>query len=221
MPWKRSSSMSRSACMPNGARATQAAHARGAPPYAYCPGRRGSYRSKEHPPGAAGWNPNRKRGIIPMKTTQQKPTETAPPAAMPDTPPDHTYCLDMYENNEVSIDSYELTRAEFNTLKQHLAGLRGIIPAVTPAEPATEPTTAPQTKLDPMDVRLSNLSPEQEQEVHAALLSRLQQQLAGMEICRIQSIAWYADMEEADRGCDTPAQDFLTTLVLHDHVRPL
>ena len=156
-----------------------------------------------------------------MKTTQQKPTVTAPPAAMPDTPPDHTYCLDMYENNDVSIDSYELTRAEFNTLKQHLAGLRGIIPVPTPAEPATEPTTAPQTKLDPMDVRLSNLSPEQEQEVHAALLSRLQQQLAGMEICRIQSIAWYADMEEADRGCDTPAQDFLTTLVLHDHVRPL
>src|ERR1017187_6372207 len=93
-------------------------------------------------PAPAGWNPNRKRGIIPMKTTQQKPTETAPPAAMPDTPPDHTYCLDMYENNDVSIDSYELTRAEFNTLKRHLAGLRGIAPAA--AEPATEPTTAPQ-----------------------------------------------------------------------------
>src|ERR1017187_10247549 len=77
-----------------------------------------------------------------MKTTQQKPTVTAPPAAMPDTPPDHTYCLDMYENNDVSIDSYELTRAEFNTLKQHLAGLRGLIPAV--AEPAAAPVPAIQ-----------------------------------------------------------------------------
>src|ERR1035441_189857 len=182
MPWKRSSSMSRSACMPNGARATQAAHARDAWPWAYWPGRRGSYRSKEHPPGAAGWNPNRKRGIIPMKTTQQKPTVTAPPAAMPDTPPDHTYCLDMYENNDVSIDSYELTRAEFNTLKRHLAGLRGIAPAA--AEPATEPTTVPQTTLDPMEVSLSELSPEQEREVRAALLARLQQQLAGMETDR-------------------------------------
>jgi hypothetical protein len=154
-----------------------------------------------------------------MKTTQQKPTVTAPPAAMPDTPPDHTYCLDMYENNDVSIDSYELTRAEFNTLKQHLAGLRGIAPAA--AEPATEPTTVPQTTLDPMEVSLSELSPEQEREVRAALLARLQQQLAGMETCQIQSITWYADVVEADRGCDTPAQDFLTTLVLHNYVRPL
>jgi hypothetical protein len=154
-----------------------------------------------------------------MKTTQQKPTVTAPPAAMPDTPPDHTYCLDMYENNDVSIDSYELTRAEFNTLKQHLAGLRGIAPAA--AEPATEPTTVPQTTLDPMEVSLSELSPEQEREVRAALLARLQQQLAGMETSGIRSIAWYANIEGADRGCDTPAEDFLTTLVLHNYVRPL
>ena len=138
---------------------------------------------------------------------------------MPDTPPDHTYCLDMYENNDVSIDSYELTRAEFNTLKRHLAGLRGIAPAA--AEPATEPTTVPQTTLDPMEVSLSELSPEQEREVRAALLARLQQQLAGMETCQMQSITWYVDVVEADRGCDTPAQDFITTLVLHNYVRPL
>ena len=169
-----------------------------------------------------------------MKNAQTKQTATPPPAAAPvlaqppapevedwvsDTPSETLYQLEMWQQE--TIESIDMTRREYVSLKRHLAGLRGIIPVPTPAEPATEPTTAPQTKLDPMDVRLSNLSPEQEQEVHAALLSRLQQQLAGMEICRIQSIAWYADMEEADRGCDTPAQDFLTTLVLHDHVRPL
>ena len=166
-----------------------------------------------------------------MKNAQTKQTAT-PPAAAPvatqppevedwvnDTPYETLYTIEMWQQE--IVETIDLTRAEYIALKGHLAGLRGIIPVPTPAKPATEPIAAPQTKLDTMQVSLSKLSPEQEREVRAALLARIQQQLAGMETCRIQSIAWYADIEEADHGWDAPAQDFLTTLVLHDHVRPL
>ena len=150
-----------------------------------------------------------------MKKTQTK-TETTPPpaAAMPETPPDHSYCLDMYENNDVSIDSYEMTRAEYIALKQHLAGLRGLIPA--PAEPTAEPAAAPQPKVDPMKVGLSGLSPEQKQEVRETLLDRLQLQLAGMDACNIREVARYADIQMAD-GYD-PAGDFIEFLVMTHHM---
>src|ERR1035441_7650360 len=84
MPWKRSYLISRSACMPNGARAIQAVHARGVPPYAYCPGRRGSYRSRRtNPPGACwvGIPRHERKGITPMKNAQTKQTTPTPPAA--------------------------------------------------------------------------------------------------------------------------------------------
>ena len=68
---------------------------------------------------------------------------------------------------------------------------------------------------------LSNLSPEQELEVRAALLARLQQQLAGMETCDIRSLVRYADIADANHGCDTPAEEFITRLVLRHHVRAL
>ena len=163
-----------------------------------------------------------------MKKTLSTPPAAAPvPATQPpapevedwvsDTPSETLYQLEMWQQE--TIESIDMTRREYVSLKRHLAGLRGIAPAA--AEPATEPAAVPQTTLDPMKVSLSELSPEQEREVRAALLSRLQQQLAGMETCQIQSITWYADVVEADHGCDTPAQDFITTLVLHNYVRPL
>ena len=43
-----------------------------------------------------------------------------------ETPPDHSYSLDMYQNSDVSIQSVELTREEFITLKVHLAEMRGL-----------------------------------------------------------------------------------------------
>ena len=43
-----------------------------------------------------------------------------------ETPPDHSYSLDMYENSDVSIQSVELTREEFIKLKAHLAEMRGL-----------------------------------------------------------------------------------------------
>jgi hypothetical protein len=80
------------------------------------------------------------------------------------------------------------------------------------------PAVAPHAKLAPVQVPLT---PEQEQEVHAALLSLLHRRLDGMSTCTLQSLAWYADIEDADRGCDTPAEEFITLLVLHHHIRAL
>src|ERR1017187_4002061 len=158
-----------------------------------------------------------------MKTTQQKPTVTAPPAAMPDTPPDHTYCLDMYENNDVSIDSYELTRAEFNTLKQHLAGLRGLIPAV--AEPAAAPTQptqppAPETvpALDPLRgvqnfYDLEKKQPLEAKALRAQLLDQITRALPKMDTAQVQEIAQFLDLCTNNRGCLTPAEGFIVSLV--------
>ena len=158
-----------------------------------------------------------------MKTTQQKPTVTAPPAAMPDTPPDHTYCLDMYENNDVSIDSYELTRAEFNTLKQHLAGLRGLIPAVAePAAAPTQPTQPPAPETAPALDRLrvwvgDELPAEEEKALRAQLLEQIMQSLPKMSTSSIQQVARFMDLVENDRGCVTPVEEFITNLVMQHY----
>jgi hypothetical protein len=155
-----------------------------------------------------------------MKTTQQKPTVTAPPAAMPDTPPDHTYCLDMYENNDVSIDSYELTRAEFNTLKQHLAGLRGLIPAV--AEPAAAPTqpaqppapeVAPVLRYDEL-LHLREWKPEDKEALRARFLGGIMKSLETMCETRLQQAAQFVDLCEHNQGCITPAENFIADLML-------
>lgn len=46
-----------------------------------------------------------------------------------ETPPDHSYSLDMYQNSDVSIQSVELTRQEYIKLKVHLAEMRGLTPS--------------------------------------------------------------------------------------------
>lgn len=163
-----------------------------------------------------------------MKTTMQ-PKTTTPPAAMPvpappplaapdwviETPQGSEYSLVMQDDNLTWEQDVTLTRAEYITLKRHIAGLRGIIPV-----PAAVPAAAPVPKLDPMNV-LAKFSPEQEQEVRGALLARLIQQLAGMDTHEVRQIAWYADIEEAKCGCDTPAEEFITGLVLCYQIRGL
>jgi hypothetical protein len=57
----------------------------------------------------------------------------------------------------------------------------------------------------------------QGQELRAHLL----EQLAGMSACKLESIAQYADIGEANNGCDTPAEDFIARLVLSHSIRPL
>jgi hypothetical protein len=162
-----------------------------------------------------------------MKTTQPKPETpaAAPVATQPpapavedwanDTPHETLYQLEMWQQE--TIESIDMTRREYIALKQHLAGLRGLIPAV--AEPTAEPAAATQPKVDPMNVSLSDLSPEQEQEARAALLDRLQRQLAGMDTCNIREVARYADIQMAD-GYD-PAGDFIEFLVMTHHMRSL
>jgi hypothetical protein len=53
------------------------------------------------------------------------------------------------------------------------------------------------------------------------LRARLMEQLAGMSACKLESIAQYADIGEANNGCDTPAEDFIARLVLSHSIRPL
>ena len=146
----------------------------------------------------------------PFQRGQQIIAETkpeAPPAAVPDwvteTPAEAVYSLEMWDSDSTAVEDIYLTRAEYIALKQHLATMRGITP--TP----------------PMQVPMHAIPPEQEREVHGALLSRLQGQMANMSRGGLQSLAWYADIEDADDGCNAPAEDFITTLVLHHSVRAL
>ena len=82
------------------------------------------------------------------------------------------------------------------------------------ARAVAEPGTAPQPKLDPMSFKLYNHpSPEEKREVRQALLARLQQQFASMTTMDIQSVARYADIVDAETGCNTPAEEFITGLV--------
>src|ERR1019366_5537686 len=46
------------------------------------------------------------------------------------------------------------------------------------------------------------------------LRARLLEQLADISACKLESIAQYADIREANNGCDTPAEDFIARLVL-------
>jgi hypothetical protein len=169
-----------------------------------------------------------------MKKTQPKPetTPAAAPVSVPqpapevpdwanDTPYETLYTIEMWQQE--IVETIDLTRAEYIALKQHLATMRGLSPSreiPQIAEPA-ESETAPQTALDPMHCMLSNLSPEQQQEIHGALLSRLHGRLSNMSTWEIRSLLWYADIEEAGAGCDKPAEEFITNLVLHQSIRPL
>lgn len=91
--------------------------------------------------------------------------------------------------------------------------------AVAPAKPA--PAEA-QSKPDPMEIpRYGSLSPEQEAWVRAELLARLQRQFAEMSTCEIRDIAWYADMEQSNRGAHTPAEDFIDSLIMTHRLRGL
>src|ERR1035441_10243266 len=83
------------------------------------------------------------------------------------------------------------------------------------------PAVAPQAKPDPMQVERRPLSPEQERDARKALLSRLRGQLADMSRCELQSLAWYADIQENDRGGDTPAEHFIGNLVMIHYLHGL
>ena len=127
-----------------------------------------------------------------MKNAQTKQTATKPPAAAPvpaiqppaadvedwvsDTPSETLYQLEMWQQE--IVESIDMTRREYVSLKRHLAGLRGIAPAPPPAAPAAA---------------------EQEHDI----------------------VAWFAEIEEADRGSNTPAENFIKHLVMVSHFRPL
>jgi hypothetical protein len=88
-----------------------------------------------------------------------------------------------------------------------------------PAKSAPAPVAHPN--LDPMEVDLRELTPEEGRWVRAELLARIQQKLADMSACSLRSIVWYIEIEEEDQGCMTSAEDFIGKLALAHHYRGL
>ena len=85
--------------------------------------------------------------------------------------------------------------------------------AVAPQMPA--PGVAPQPKPDPLRVSLSKLPPKQEQDIRAALLSKLTQRLTAMCTQHVQEVAQFAVIVESDQGCASPAEEFITSMAMH------
>jgi hypothetical protein len=92
-------------------------------------------------------------------------------------------------------------------------------PAAAPATPA--PAVAPQPKMNLMKVDLSRLSAQQDEEVHDALLAQLLQRFAAKSTRGLQDVLWYVEILETDSGCDTPAENFITQLVMVHALRGL
>jgi|ERR1019366_3130051 hypothetical protein len=86
--------------------------------------------------------------------------------------------------------------------------------AAVPQTP-TAPGVAPQPKPDPLRVSLSKLPPKQEQDIRAALLSKLTQQLTAMCTQHVQEVARFAVIVESDQGCASPAEEFITSMAMH------
>jgi hypothetical protein len=53
------------------------------------------------------------------------PEESEIPDWVKETPPDHMYCLDMFESGDNHVESIDLTRDEYIALKRHLAAVQG------------------------------------------------------------------------------------------------
>src|ERR1017187_5922554 len=63
--------------------------------------------------------------IIKEGAQQTAPTPAAVPDWVNDTLTDHTYSLEMYESSDQSIQSVDMTRAEYIAMKEFLATKRG------------------------------------------------------------------------------------------------
>jgi hypothetical protein len=91
--------------------------------------------------------------------------------------------------------------------------------AAAPVKPA--PAVAPQPKMNLMKVDVSNLPNEQKEEVHHALLTELLFRLIAKPAHSLQEVLHYVEILETDSGCDTPAENFITKLVMVHTIRGL
>ena len=93
-------------------------------------------------------------------------------------------------------------------------------PAVTEAKQSAivpnppQPATAPTPKVDFLRVLLHNLAPNQEEEVKYGLLAMLIDWLGKASTHDLQSLMLFAQILDRDIGFLTPAEEFITDLVM-------
>jgi hypothetical protein len=157
-----------------------------------------------------------------MKKTQPK-TETTP-AATPDwvtETPEHEateYNLMMQDAQQHWEQEVQVTRAEYIELKQHLATMRGIVPAALATESsAPDAKPAVLSQVDPLRVdgiyELEKTQPEEAAALRAQLLEQITALPPEMSTSDVQQVAQFMDLCNNNRGCVTPVENFLTELV--------
>ena len=90
----------------------------------------------------------------------------------------------------------------------------------TPAAAPVPATTLPPPRLVPRPnadllhgIQWSELQPAEENALREQLLARAVKSLTKMEATRLQNVAEFIDICEKDRGCDSPAEEFVRGLV--------
>jgi hypothetical protein len=96
------------------------------------------------------------------------------------------------------------------------------MPAPAPAPLAAVPVLAtqppahvvPRPNADLLcGIQWSELQPGEEKTLREQLLARAVKSLTKMSALRLQKFAEFVDLCEKDRGCDTPAEEFILSLV--------
>ena len=82
-------------------------------------------------------------------------------------------------------------------------------------EVKTEPATATaQPHPDLLRAKIYNFSPEQQESARAELLAMILKSVTGMDASGLQDVAQFIEICENNAGCITPAEEFITDLVM-------
>jgi hypothetical protein len=82
-----------------------------------------------------------------------------------------------------------------------------------PAPPAEMPTAATLLE-DPLQMKTYDLSPAIDEVLRGRLLGKILKSLTGFPTGTLQEVALFVDICENDHGCTTPAEEFITDLVV-------
>jgi hypothetical protein len=167
--------------------------------------------------------PVRARSIQTEEAPAPRPAQTS--EAVTDdwvgyTPPDHSYGMSMYENDDISSQTIELTRDEYLALKKQVAEMRGY----ATARAKTAPTTASQESRPASDVQSrehrkifgkfpirknQTLSQDERDELYAEVLTEVKE----LSSSNLHEIAMFLEVLRTDYGSTTPAEEFIIGLI--------
>lgn len=82
------------------------------------------------------------------------------------------------------------------------------------AQPKPE---TPAAELDLLRAKTYNIPDAEKDALRVRLLAMIVESLVDRSALRLQEIARFIDIAEHDRGCTTPAEEFITRLVSHYH----